>query len=1165
MPFRASLCTAVSLRLLLPYPAAATEAIRRSFDIPAGDATATLKHFAAQSNEQLLYSPDDVAGVPTHAVRGELTSLAVLERMLAQTPLRARQDEKTKAIAIIANRLSQAPPANASADRKSTPSQPSTAQLSVSLPEVTKSPPMQKRTFLSILAALLTLGAVGHAQQNPGSSSSPSTGTIQGRVISKVTDSFLSNVRLAVEGGQREAFTDQSGNYRLSDVAAGEVRLRAAYVGLEPKTSVVRVVAGQTVRLDFELSRPGASDEKAITLAAVTVVADREMNAQTIALNEQRAAPNIKNVVAFDEYPSNAEPNIAEFLKFIPGVAITYSGYTGSDASVRGLPGGDTPLSIDGMGLAAASTGVARNASLFAVPINNVSRIEVTKVPTPDMPANGLGGSINIISKAGFEFKKPRFTYNLFSSFRSNDSLSLHKRVGATPKLTTRLTLPSADFTYTGPITDSLAVSLSATQNLNYIEVHTAQPTWDLVRLVQTASQWLDSPQLVTVRSGRIGVDWKPGHNTVLSASIQYRKREAASAGNNLNFAYGAGATGGPTFVQGAATGVGVLTQTSGTWLELHNGVVHSNLKFSHQGDGWSIDANGGYSVAKHRRPSTEKGYFSSLAGTISNLVIRGDGISGTGENKESTVPSSYQIVDRTGAAVRAYDGAGYSLTTVTDNAPQNKDQRTEARLNFTRSFAGALPFSLKSGVALARQEVSASNNTKSYSFRPDQSVDVRKAGNYGLVDQAYSAQAPAFVTGDKIQWISARKGYELFQAHPEYFVLNEATAYTNRVNGARKFHETISGTYLRGDLKLLHSRLWLVAGVRYERTENEGWGVLDDISAQYGKDARGNVVRNAAGQPTLISTDALTRARLRYKEYGSHAKGDYGTVHPSFNGTYTIIDGLVARAGYARTIGRPDVDLIIAGASVSEPTAAAPTITVVDSGLKPWTADNYDLALESYLLKGGFGSVGVFRKNIRGFFVSTASSATPELLETYGIPATGEYLNYTVSTQRNGGDASITGMEFAYKQSLTFLPWWARGLQVFVNYTKLNLGGSSQSDFTGFNPKTLGWGVSFVRSRFAIRLTGSDQGETRRAPVATSATIPAGTYLWQGAKHRYSIGMEYALSPKLGFYVSLNNFNGLGVTDVQRRYAANTPEYAKYQRYQEWGKNAVVGIKGEF
>jgi TonB-dependent receptor len=995
------------------------------------------------------------------------------------------------------------------------------------------------------------------------------TGTIEGRVLSKVSDAFLSNVRVSIEGTNREATTDENGAYRLSGVPAGESRLRAAYVGLEPGVQSVRIVAGQVVRVDFELARLGmaaeASSSSPITLAAVTVVEDREMSAQTLALNEQRAAPNIKNVVAFDEYPNNGDPNIAEFLKYIPGVAITYSGFAGNDASVRGIPGSDTPITIDGAGMAASSLGPGRNSSLFTVPINNISRIEVTKVPTPDMPANGLGGSINIISKGGFERKRPLFTYSLFTSFRSDDPLTLSKRAGPTPKLTTRHILPSVDLTYSRPINDSIAISLSATENLNYIEAHTTQPAWDLIRLVQTSSSWQVSPQLVAVRSGRVGVDWKMGSATTFGASIQYRKREAASAGHSFGTTYGAGATGGPTFVQGAATGVGSLSQSVGTWLELHNGVMVSNLKFSHQRHEWQLDGHAGYSVSKHRRPSTEKGYFSNISGSISNLVIRAEGISGSGNNKESIVPATYRIVDRTGAPVNPFDGNAYSITTAADNLPRSKETRVEGKLNAARKFAGPLPFSLKSGFAVARQDVSASDNTKSYTFRPGQPVDVRKAGNYGLVDERFSAQSPPYLSGDRIQWISARKAYELYQAQPDYFVLNEAAAHTTRVNGSRKFQETISGTYLRGDLKLLNSRLWLVTGVRHEWTKNEGWGALDDISAQYVKDPRGNLVRNAAGQPTLISTDALVRSQLRYKERGSYGAGDYQTLHPSFNGTYSITDSLVARLGYARTIGRPSLGLIIPGVAVSEPTATNPTITVVNSGLKPWTAHNYDLSLESYLLKGGFGSVGVFRKDIRGFFVTTASSATPELLETYGIPATGDYLNYTVATRGNGGDASITGMEYAYKQSLTFLPAWARGVQVFANLTKLSLGGSSQSDFTGFNPKTLSWGVSLVRSRFAIRFTASEQGETRRAPVAASATVPADTYLWQGAKTRYNIGLEYALSRRIGVHVSLNSFNGLGVTDVQRRYAPDTPEYARYQRFQEWGKNAVVGIKGEF
>lgn len=1010
----------------------------------------------------------------------------------------------------------------------------------------------------SICLVTLTLAA-----QSVGS------GTIEGRVLSKITDSYLPNVRIAIEGSNREAITDENGAYRLPGVGMGEARVRAVYVGLEPKTEVVRVVAGQIARLDFELARRAASaggvEDKPVTLDAITVVEDREMSAQTIALNEQRAAPNIKNVVAFDEYPKSGDDNIAEFLKYIPGVAVTYSGYSGNDASVRGIPGNTTPLTIDGAGLAASSLGPGRNANLFAVPTNNISRIEITKVPTPDMPASGLGGSINLISKSGFERKKPLLTYNVYSSFRADNSPTLKERAGPTEKLTTRTILPSFDLNYLRPVNDSLAVTFSASRTQNALLAETTSPTWDLIRLVQTASSWQISPAVVEVRSGRIGVDWKVAAGSVLNASIQYRKREGTSAQHNFNTAYGAGATGGPTFVQGAANGVGSLTQSVGASLELHNGVMLSTLKFAHKGRVWNVDANAGYSRSRHRRPSVEKGYFSTVTSTISNLVIRGDGISGSGKNKESIQPATYRIVDRTGAPVNPYNGSDYSLTTTLENAPTARDEKFEGRINVSRSFGSTLPFTLKTGFAATRQEVKSSDTSKTYNFRPTESAEVRKAGNYGFVNAAYSAVAPPYASGDRIQWISSVRIYDLYKTRPDYFVLNEAAAYSTRVNGSRRFEETVSATYLRADVKLLGNRLWLVGGGRYEWTDNEGRGALDDVSAQYVKDARGNLVRNAAGQPVLISTDALVRNQLRYTEFGTRGRGDYGDFYPSFNGSYTIIDGLVARVGFARTIGRPNVNLIVPGVVISEPTAANPTITVVNSGLKPWTANNFDVSIESYLLKGGFGSVGAFRKNIRGFFVSTASTATPELLENYGIPLSDTFLNYTVLTNGNGGDASVDGLEFAYKQALTFLPPWARGVQVFANYTKLSLGGSSGSDFTGFNPKTLSWGASLTRPRYAIKFTSAEQGETRRAPVAASASIPAGTYLWQGAKTRYTLTFEYAITRRIGVHMSLNHFNGLGFTDVQRRYVADTPEYARFQRFQEWGKNVVVGIKGEF
>ncbi len=92
---------------LAPAPAAAAN---RPFDLPAGDAQATLKQFCTQAGGKLLYSADAVAGVKTNAVQGELDAREALERMLAGTGLEVVQNSHADAFAI---RRKPPPPAKA--------------------------------------------------------------------------------------------------------------------------------------------------------------------------------------------------------------------------------------------------------------------------------------------------------------------------------------------------------------------------------------------------------------------------------------------------------------------------------------------------------------------------------------------------------------------------------------------------------------------------------------------------------------------------------------------------------------------------------------------------------------------------------------------------------------------------------------------------------------------------------------------------------------------------------------------------------------------------------------------------------------------------------------------------------------------------------------------
>jgi hypothetical protein len=71
---------------------------RRNFDVPANDALVSLKQFAEQCGQEIIY-PDTVKGTPTKAVHGSFTSREALDVMLAGTGLVATQ-AKSGALAV---------------------------------------------------------------------------------------------------------------------------------------------------------------------------------------------------------------------------------------------------------------------------------------------------------------------------------------------------------------------------------------------------------------------------------------------------------------------------------------------------------------------------------------------------------------------------------------------------------------------------------------------------------------------------------------------------------------------------------------------------------------------------------------------------------------------------------------------------------------------------------------------------------------------------------------------------------------------------------------------------------------------------------------------------------------------------------------------------------
>jgi TonB-dependent receptor len=1035
---------------------------------------------------------------------------------------------------------------------------------------------MKPNLHLTSFAIALPLFALCCLAPAPLAGQAANAGAIEGRVANSAAGTNLKQVRIVVEGTALETLTDEAGEFRLVAVPAGEVTVRASVAGLAPRTTRVRVAAGQVARADFDFpagdTAAGPRDQ-VVKLDAFTVF-ERELSAQSAALQEQRTAPNIKSVIAFEEFGDLGDGNPGEFLKFVPGIQVAMSPAIPGNATIRGMPASGTLLLVDGVELATDSP-TGRGAGFTASNVANMDRIEVTKVPTPDMPANAVGGMINVIGKSGFARRDPLLTYSVFGLLTTIEPITALGRelfkVGGADKGTDGPRFrPGFDVTYIRPFNQKLAVTLSLGRNARWEDKDNLAPTWNRVALIQTASA---SQAQIAVRDrdvASVRADWRPRPGLSLFANFQYTTDVVHTRIGGFSQTYGTGATGGENFTQGApanAAGVGAgstsLTNTYREQIKSTRGVA-----LGHRGEfsRWKTEATLAYSHSRRETLSAQEGYeyFGTVSTNLTGLVLRADNF---GQLRLGTPPTVRGT--RAGQPIDITDGRLYTLNSVTSpQEPIMTNDLTTLKLNATRQLPLPFLMTVKGGIDYSLNERDIRAETRTWNFRPTFAAGTpeRLVGSYDLINWSYSG-VRTFRNGDRVLWIDPRKVYDLYKANPTYFVLNDVSYHTSRVNGSQKLKEAISAGFLRADAKFFDNRLWVVAGARYERTDDEGVGGLNDIRATYRQDAQGNLIRNAAGQLERVSTDALTIARLQYQERASFSKKHYGDVYPSVNASYSFTENFVTRAAYAATIGRPNLSFIIPSRTVTDPSSAEATrtITTTNAALEPWTADNWDLSFESYSVKGATLSVSLFRKNITGFFVTTRTDATPALLADMGL--SDDYLDYDVISTANSTDSVTTdGFEWSWRQSLKpfpVLPKWTHGIQIWLNGTHLRISGSGAANFSGYSPRVLNWGASYASAKFLVRYNVSRIARQRGAFATVSATVPPGTYDAQDTRMVQDANIEYRFHRRLSLYASVRNLANEPRPLVT--ISANAPAYTRPSTYTFYGALWTMGVKGTF
>jgi TonB-dependent receptor len=115
----------------------------------------------------------------------------------------------------------------------------------------------------------------------------------------------------------------------------------------------------------------------------------------------KKLAPNVISVLPQVQIQKNPDVNIADAFARIPGVSLVSDSGEGQFIDIRGLDADLNGTLFDGIHLTAndqgSPSGNERAPDLGVFPSGIVGGIEVVKSLTPDMDAEGLGGSANIL------------------------------------------------------------------------------------------------------------------------------------------------------------------------------------------------------------------------------------------------------------------------------------------------------------------------------------------------------------------------------------------------------------------------------------------------------------------------------------------------------------------------------------------------------------------------------------------------------------------------------------------------------------------------------------------------------------------------------------------------------------------------------------------------
>ncbi|MGB3627688.1 MAG: TonB-dependent receptor [Henriciella sp.] len=338
---------------------------------------------------------------------------------------------------------------------------------------------------------------------------------LQGTVTDGSGEGALEGARVTIEGLDRSTNTGRFGDYRFSDIPAGEYAVTVSYIGADPVSETV-IISG-TATADFRL---GADSRYLDSILVVGSAA-----AQAGAINQQRASNAIINVIDSDGLGNFPDTTVADSLARVPGLSIETDQGEGRYVSIRGINTDLIAASINGV--RTPSPEDRRGVLLDGVPSDLLDGIEVQKSLTPDVDADSLGGVINL---------------KTISAFDRDGRFIRAKIEGAYNEINEEVS-PKATLTYSDTFNDTLGVALSVNYQDLRIEAHNNEMgEWGLDEDVSPFYYPNDDfeNRWYGLNRERLGLvanfDWRVSENTDLYLRTLLNNYEDDEVRNKLEF-----------------------------------------------------------------------------------------------------------------------------------------------------------------------------------------------------------------------------------------------------------------------------------------------------------------------------------------------------------------------------------------------------------------------------------------------------------------------------------------------------------------------------------------------------------------------------------------------------------------------------------------------------